>query len=105
MCVFVLFGLIGLIERNNQLGLNSGGMRNKGGVMVVNPIKRNRDSKGWEKRKIHFSFGELKRREKERKRKREKREKEELELEEKRFNQEVRGRIFIIMGLYDWVNG
>ena len=40
MCVFVLFGLIGLIERNNQLDLNSGGIRNKGGVKLVSPIRK-----------------------------------------------------------------
>ena len=45
MC-FVLFGLIMLLERYNQLGLNSGDRSNKGGVKWVKPNKNRRDSKG-----------------------------------------------------------
>ena len=97
----------GLIERINQLGLNSGGMRNKGGVMLIKPIKRNRDSKGWEKRKIHFSFGEFKRREKERKRKREKSEELELKLEEEDIQSRGKGEnphYYGIVWLGQWVD-
>ena len=39
-----------------------------GGVKLVKPIKRNIVSKGWGKRKIHFSFGELKRKREKRER-------------------------------------